>query len=71
MVKKKTNTVTINGEDHNVDDLNEAQITMINHVSDLERKISSTQFNLNQLQVGKQAFMQMLTNSLEVKEAAE
>ena len=71
MVKKKTNTVTINGEDYNVDDLNEAQITMINHVSDLERKISSTQFNLNQLQVGKQAFMQMLTNSLEVKEAAE
>jgi|TARA_R110000824_G_C15139666_1_gene669886 hypothetical protein len=71
MVKKKTNTVTINGEDHNVDDLNEAQITMINHVSDLDRKISSTQFNLNQLQVGKQAFMQMLTNSLEVKEAAE
>ena len=71
MVKKKTNTVTINGEDHNVDDLDEAQITMINHVSDLERKISSTQFNLNQLQVGKQAFMQMLTNSLEVKEAAE
>jgi hypothetical protein len=38
---------------------------MINHVADLDRKIGSTQFNLDQLQVGKQAFMDMLTKSLE------
>jgi len=68
MVKKKTNTVTINGEDHNVDDLNETQITMINHVSDLDRKIGSTKFNLDQLQVGKQAFIHMLENSLKLPE---
>jgi hypothetical protein len=46
---------------------------MINHVADLDRKIGSTQFNLDQLQVGKQAFMDMLTKSLEepAQEAAE
>jgi hypothetical protein len=46
---------------------------MVNHVGDLDRKIGSTQFNLDQLQVGKQAFMQLLTASLEVpaQEAAE
>jgi hypothetical protein len=38
---------------------------MINHVADLDRKIGSTQFNLDQLQVGKQAFMDMLTKSLD------
>jgi len=38
---------------------------MINHIADLDRKIGSTQFNLDQLQVGKQAFMDMLTKSLE------
>jgi hypothetical protein len=46
---------------------------MINHVADLDRKIKSTQFNLDQLNVGKQAFTQMLTASLEAptEEAAE
>ena len=38
---------------------------MINHITDLDRKIGSTQFNLDQLQVGKQAFAEMLTKTLE------
>jgi len=42
---------------------------MVNHVADLDRKIKSTQFNLDQLQVGRQAFMQALTASLEPKAA--
>jgi hypothetical protein len=41
---------------------------MINHIGDLERKIGSTQFNLDQLQVGKQAFVDMLGNSLKAEE---
>ena len=44
---------------------------MVNHVADLDRKISSTQFNLDQLSVGRQAFMNMLTQQLEVTEAVE
>jgi hypothetical protein len=44
---------------------------MVNHVADLDRKIGTTQFNLDQLGVGKKAFMDMLTASLEeTKDAA-
>ena len=65
MAEKKTNVITINDKDYTEDQLTDQQKGMINHITDLERKISSTQFNLDQLQVGRQAFLDMLTNSLE------
>jgi hypothetical protein len=65
MAEKQTKTVSINGTDYTEDQLTDQQKVMINHVADLDRKIGSTQFNLDQLQVGKQAFMDMLTKSLE------
>jgi hypothetical protein len=43
---------------------------MINHVNSLQQKINSAEFNLDQLKVGKQAFMTMLKNSLEESEKA-
>jgi len=69
MAEKKTNTITINDVDYTEDQLTDQQKVMINHVADLDRKIKSTQFNLDQLQVGRQAFMQALTASLEPKAA--
>ena len=57
-------TVDINGQQYTEDQLTDTQKVMINHIGDLDRKIGSTQFNLDQLQVGKQAFMDMLTESL-------
>jgi hypothetical protein len=73
MAEKQTKTVSINGTEYTEDQLTDQQKVMINHISDLDRKIGSTQFNLDQLQVGKQAFMDMLTKSLEepAQEAAE
>ena len=44
---------------------NEQQM-MVNHIDDLSRKMASSQFNLDQLNVGKQAFVNMLKQSLEV-----
>jgi hypothetical protein len=38
---------------------------MINHIADLDRKIRSAEFNLDQLTVGRDAFMQMLNDSLQ------
>ena len=70
MAEKQTKTVSINGTEYTEDQLTDQQKVMINHVADLDRKIGSTQFNLDQLQVGKQAFMDMLTASLE-EEATE
>jgi hypothetical protein len=65
MTEKKTNVITINDKDYTEDQLTDQQKGMINHITDLERKINSTQFNLDQLQVGRQAFLDMLTKSLE------
>jgi hypothetical protein len=42
---------------------NEQQM-MVNHIDDLSRKMASSQFNLDQLNVGKQAFVNMLKQSL-------
>jgi len=64
MAEKKTNTITINGNDYTEDQLTDVQKVMINHVGDLDRKISSTRFNLDQLQVGRSAFMASLSASL-------
>ena len=67
--KEKPQTVTIDDTEYKVDDLSQEQIAMVNHVADLDRKISSSKFNLDQLNVGRGAFMNMLTGSLETPEA--
>ena len=41
---------------------------MINHISDLDRKISSSEFNLTQLRFGRQAFVDALKLDLEKEE---
>jgi hypothetical protein len=58
-------TVTINDVEHKVSDLTEEQVTLVNHVADLDRKIASSKFNLDQLNVGRSAFMNLLTENLE------
>lgn len=64
MAEKKPVTITINDVDYQEDQLTDEQKVLINHVADLDRKIGSTRFNLDQLQVGRDAFMNMLTASL-------
>jgi hypothetical protein len=67
-------TIVIDDETYTEDDFNNEQKMMLNHIADLERKIGSTQFNLDQLNVGKAAFIDMLKASMaeETKvEAAE
>jgi len=44
---------------------------MVNHVTDLDRKIGNSQFNLDQLLFGKQAFVTALKESLEASLDAE
>jgi len=65
MAEKKPFVITINDKDYEESQLNDQQKVLINHISDLDRKISSTRFNLDQLQVGRDVFVNMLTSSLE------
>ena len=64
MAEKKTNTITINDKSYTEDQLNDTQKVMVTHVADLDRKIKSANFNIDQLKMGRMAFMQALTTSL-------
>ena len=56
--------ITINDKDYTEDQLTDEQKMMINHINSLQQKINSAQFNLDQLSVGKDAFVNMLKASL-------
>ena len=64
-------TVVISGEEHNVDDLSQEQVTLLNHVADLENKIRQISFNLDQAHGGRNHFMGLLTASFEAKAEPE
>ena len=65
MGEKKTTPITINDVEYVFEDMEPEQQAMVNHCADLDRKIKSTQFNLDQLSVGKDAFVNMLANSIQ------
>jgi hypothetical protein len=71
MTEKKPNVIEINGTEYTEDQLTDQQKVIINHIADLDRKIRSTQFNLDQLTVGKDAFVNMLTASLATETETE
>ena len=69
MSKNEKNLITVNDIEYNVDDFTDEQKTMLNHVNDLGRKLDNARFNLDQLNIGREAFVNMLTRSLEEPEA--
>ena len=64
MGQDKKTPVTINDVEYDFNDLTAEQQALFNHCIDLDRKISSAAFNLDQLNVGKQAFIKLLEESL-------
>jgi hypothetical protein len=72
MAKNEKKTISVNDVEHNIEDLNEQQIAMVNHIADLDKKLGNLRFNMDQLNVGREAFVTMLTSSLsEDDEATE
>lgn len=65
MGEKQAKPLTIDGIEYDTNDFTEEQIILTNHCLDLDRKLASTQFQAQQLQVGKDAFVKMLKESLE------
>ena len=57
--------ITIDDQDYTEDQLSDAAKVCINHINSLDQKIASAQFNLMQLQVGREAFMARLKSELE------
>ena len=63
--QKEKSVITINDKEFNIEDMTGEQQAMINHINDLDRKIAQSQFNLEQLTFGKNAFVNSLSQSLE------
>ena len=71
MSKNEKNLITVNDIEYDIADFTDAQKAMLNHVQDLDRKLNNAQFNLDQLSVGREAFVKMLAESLEAPEQKE
>ena len=65
MAKNENKTITVNDVEHNIEDLTEQQIAMVNHIADLDKKLGNLAFNIDQLKVGREAFVNMLSESLD------
>ena len=61
----KSQMITINDVEYDTATFTEEQVVLTNHCLDLDRKIGNMNFQLQQLQVGKESFLKMLTESLE------
>ena len=71
MAKNKQETIktsiTVDDKEYMFEEMTPEQQSMVHHIADLDKKINGTKFNLDQLQVGKDAFVNMLKTSLEDK----
>jgi hypothetical protein len=64
MGKNEKTPVTIDGVEHQFEDLTREQQVLLNHVADLDRKLDSARFNVDQLSVGRNAFFELLKQAL-------
>ncbi len=71
MGEKKTTPVTIDGIEYKFEDMTQQQQMLLNHVADLDRKLDSARFSVDQLQGGRDAFFKMLKDSLETPQEAD
>jgi len=60
--------ITVDDKEYTFEEMTPEQQTMVHHIADLDKKINGTKFNLDQLTVGKDAFVNLLKTSLETKE---
>ena len=69
MAKNKKDKTTdpmlnLNGVDYNINDLEDDQKLLVAHINDLNRKVDSAKFNLQQMEIGRNACMAALSEAL-------
>jgi len=64
MGKEKKTPIEIDGKEYFFEDLTDEQKALVNHIADLDRKIINSKFNLEQLEFGKNAFVDALKKTL-------
>ena len=69
--KEQKPVLTFDDKEYVIEDMTDEQKALLNHINDLQNKMNSMQFNLDQLSVGKDAFISKLREALEEKPEAE
>ena len=63
--KMSNNVISINGVEHDAESLSDQQRYFIGQIKDLETKVNSLKFQLDQVQVAHQVFVNRLIQSVE------
>jgi len=66
--QKEKSVLKIEDKEYDIESMSNEQKAMINHITDLDRKLQSSEFNLIQLRFGKQAFVDALKVSINENE---
>ena len=69
--KEKPPVLNLDGKEYVIEDMTDAEKQMINHINDMQNKINTNAFMREQLEVGKEAFIVKLRESLNAEEAEE
>ena len=69
--KKEKNSepkVNLNGVDYSINDMTDDQKVLLAHANDLNRKVDSAKFNLQQMEIGRDAVVNALSEALTKKD---
>ena len=69
--KEKKPVLNLDDKEYIIEDMTDEQKMMVNHINDIQNKQNSNQFIADQLSVGKEAFVNMLRESLSKSEEVE
>ena len=69
--KEQKPVLNLDDKEYVIEDMTDEQKMMVNHINDLQNKQNTNTFMADQLQVGKEAFINMLRTSLESEEEVE
>tara|TARA_S200002703_G_scaffold157711_2_gene166314 strand:- start:121 stop:342 length:222 start_codon:yes stop_codon:yes gene_type:complete len=71
MTEETKPTLNIDGTEHVIDDLDDTQKRTLNHIADLNNKISSASFQLEQLKIAQSAMKNILKASFDKEDSKE
>ena len=69
--KKEKPVLSLDGNEYVIEDMTDEEKQMINHINDMQNKINTNAFIREQLEVGKEAFIVRLRESLIAEEEPE
>ena len=65
--KEKPPVLTLDEKEYVIDEMTDDEKMLLNHINDMQSKINANQFMRDQLEVGKEAFIGKLRESLEAE----